>query len=233
MSRGTLLLRLDGPLQSWGTDSRFSRRETDYAPSKSGVLGMLAAAKGLERTDPLTELLGLKFGVRVDQPGTMLRDYQTSRPLDDPKASATLAVRYYLADAVFLAAVEGEAGLIDGLADAVRRPHFQLFLGRRSCPPARPVFVETTEKPLESALEQHEWLASERHRKRNDPTVALQVARDASASEDADTVRDAPESFDPRHRKYGWRRVRRYTVEVPNPDGRVAAGHDPFEFFGG
>ncbi|HEU5128261.1 MAG TPA: type I-E CRISPR-associated protein Cas5/CasD [Glycomyces sp.] len=231
MPQKTLLLRLAGPLQSWGTSSRFTRRATDYAPSKSGVLGMLAAAKGVRRTEPLTELLGVRFGVRIDQPGTMLRDYQTSRPLDDPTANAALAERFYLADAVFLAAVEGDASLIDGLEAALRRPRYQPFLGRRSCPPLYPILKGTTRERLEDALEAHEWLASAHHRCRHGAEVRLQAVRDASPQERGDSVRDEPVSFDPRHRRYSWREVVRYTVDVRNPDEAVTA-HDPFAFFG-
>lgn len=240
MSHKTLLMCLAGPMQSWGTSSRFTRRATDDAPSKSGVLGMLAAAKGIRRTEPLTELLGVRFGVRIDQPGSMLRDFQTSRPLDDVNANATLAERFYLADAVFLAAVEGDVSLIDGLAEALARPRYQLFLGRRSCPPAGPVLIETQRRSMESALYEHEWLAAKHHRRKHGPEVRLHVVRDATPGETGDIVRDEPVSFDPRHREYGWRQVVRKPVTVPNPDARPqgpesdgpAESHDPFAFFG-
>lgn len=45
----TLLLRLAAPLQSWGSDSKFETRKTDREPTKSGVVGLLAAALGLRR----------------------------------------------------------------------------------------------------------------------------------------------------------------------------------------
>ena len=48
-----LLLRLAGPLQSWGVKSRFTVRATELAPTKSGIIGMLAAAVGRRRTDPI------------------------------------------------------------------------------------------------------------------------------------------------------------------------------------
>ena len=73
-----LLLRLAAPMQSWGTTSRFNRRSTDRAPSKSGIIGLLAAAQGRRRTDPLEELLGLRLAVRTEQAGTVERDFQTA-----------------------------------------------------------------------------------------------------------------------------------------------------------
>ena len=131
-------LRLAGPLQSWGLESRFVRRTTHAEPTKSGVLGLVAAAKGLRRTDPLEELLTLRMGARVDQPGTLVRDFQTAIRREkgrDPK-SMPLSYRYYQGDAVYLAVLEGDAALVAGIDEALRRPGFPLYLGRRSCPPA-------------------------------------------------------------------------------------------------
>ena len=51
-----LLLRLAGPMQAWGVKSRFTVRSTELAPTKSGVIGMLAAATGRRRTDPIEDL---------------------------------------------------------------------------------------------------------------------------------------------------------------------------------
>ena len=62
-----LLLQLAGPLQSWGDSSRFVRRETRNEPTKSGVIGMLASAQGRNREDSIEDLLGLSFGVRIEQ----------------------------------------------------------------------------------------------------------------------------------------------------------------------
>ncbi|MQY05396.1 type I-E CRISPR-associated protein Cas5/CasD [Actinomadura macrotermitis] len=72
-----LLIRLAGPLQSWGITGRFARRDTQNRPTKSGVIGLCAAALGLDREEPLGELANVLFGVRADRPGTALRDYHT------------------------------------------------------------------------------------------------------------------------------------------------------------
>ncbi|MDT0266721.1 type I-E CRISPR-associated protein Cas5/CasD [Streptomyces sp. DSM 44915] len=72
-----LLVRLAGPLQSWGLTSRFARRDSHSRPTKSGVVGLCAAALGLDRAEPLGELAAVLFGVRADHPGTPLRDYHT------------------------------------------------------------------------------------------------------------------------------------------------------------
>lgn len=65
----TLLLRLNGPLQSWGSGSLYDNRDTDYYPTKSGVIGLIAAALGIKRGESLKELNSLRFGIRIDYQG--------------------------------------------------------------------------------------------------------------------------------------------------------------------
>ncbi|PRY01890.1 CRISPR-associated protein Cas5 [Allonocardiopsis opalescens] len=91
-----LLIRLAGPLQSWGVASRFAaRRDSHSRPAKSAVIGMCAAALGLPRSmgleepeqpgstrrrgEPtiLGELARSLFGVRADHAGVPVRDYHT------------------------------------------------------------------------------------------------------------------------------------------------------------
>ncbi|MEV0733170.1 type I-E CRISPR-associated protein Cas5/CasD [Polymorphospora sp. NPDC050346] len=230
-----LLLRLAGPLQSWGSSSRFARRGTDIAPTKSGVIGLLAAAKGIRRTEPLTELLGLEFGVRLDQPGQILRDFQTARSLDD-RHSAPLTYRFYLSDAVFLAAVSGDPELLYGLAEALGRPQFPLYLGRRSCPPVGPISLGVHDGTLDETLTEWPWLAAEWYRKKAARTVRLEIIRDSRPGEPVhETVPDEPVSFDPAHRQHTWRSVLRRHVDVTNDLAERAgvAEHDPLSLLGG
>ncbi|WP_328375731.1 type I-E CRISPR-associated protein Cas5/CasD [Micromonospora zamorensis] len=230
-----LLLRLAGPLQSWGSSSRFARRGTEVAPTKSGVIGLLAAAKGVRRTEPLTDLLGLEFGVRLDQPGQILRDFQTARSLDG-RLSAPLTYRFYLSDAAFLAAVSGESELLHGLAEALRRPQFPLYLGRRSCPPVGPISLGVHEETLDNALASWPWLAADWYRRKAAPTVRLEIIRDARPGEPVtQTVPDEPVSFDPAHRQHTWRSILRRHVDVTNEraDRTGVTEHDPLSLLGG
>lgn len=147
-----LLIRLKGPMQSWGSRSRFSLRTTEPYPTKSGVIGMIAAALGMARTEPLDRFRGLRFGVRVDQPGLLLDDFHTAH--NDAGESMPLSHRHYLSDAVFLAALEDPDGdtRLREYADALAAPHFPLFLGRRSCPPDGPIATWIVDGSLEDAL---------------------------------------------------------------------------------
>ena len=233
----TLLLRLAGPMQAWGESSRFTRRTTEAAPTKSGIVGMLAAAKGLRRTDPLEDLLTLRIGVRIDQPGRVERDFQTARTFDGSRAFP-LTDRFYLTDAVFVAAVEGDAALIEGLDEAVRRPTFPLYLGRRSCPPSGPIALGVRETGAWDALQREPWHASSWWRRRQPSPLDLELRIDAAASPPGAAVirhsvhRDEPESFDPAMREYGWRRVAHATVRIEH-DESTHARNEPLAALGG
>ena len=191
----TLLLRLAGPMQSWGTDSKFDVRRTQREPSKSGVVGLVAAAMGIRRDEKeaLKPIAALRFGVRVDREGVMMRDYHTAKSMK----SAYVTNRYYLADAVFVAGLESDdIEFLEKIAQALQTPAFPLYLGRRSCPPAGRVFLEISEKSLEEAL------------KEKAPAEATRIVLDAEPDEAGGIVHDVPVSFDPTRREYAYRRVR-------------------------
>lgn len=223
-----LLLRLAGPLQSWGSSSRFIRRTTEDVPTKSGVVGLLAAAYGRRRSDPIEDLTRIRLGVRIDQPGVMLRDFQSARKAGEHNSS--ISNRFYLSDAAFLVALEGDAALLDGMAEALRRPVFPLALGRRSCPPTGPVTIGLLDGDLETALRTHHWTASPPHqRKTRELAVRLATVCDCPpGTVGSEVLRDEPISFNPIRREYGWRSVLRSHVVIDNPQTRRLPDHDPF-----
>lgn len=214
----TLLLRLAGPMQSWGVQSRFTVRDTGLEPSKSGVVGLLCAALGRKRHEPLDDLAALRMGVRVDQEGTMARDYHTAGKGGILKASGkverkTLVVsnRYYLADARFLVGFEGDDGdLLARLHDALRNPHWSLYLGRKAFVPGEPVWLEDglrSDTDLYASLETYPWLGPAY---RQPPEQLRLVLEDPNGAE----VRpDQPLSF--AERRFAPRRV--HTRFIPTP----------------
>ncbi len=223
-------------MQSWGDSSRFYHRGTRREPTKSGVVGLLAAALGRRRTDPVEDLAGLRFGVRVDQVGVVETDFQTATDWERG-STKPLTHRDYLADARFLVALEGPDELLDGLAAAIRRPVFPIYLGRRAFAPTGRVVLGTSDAPLARALEEADWLAADWYRRRQPETVRLAVSRDAEPGETADeTIADVPVSFDPRNRVHALRRVVHGWTEVANDlpavTGRVS-DHDPMLLTGG
>lgn len=222
----TLLLLLRGPMQSWGHDSRYTVRESGSHPTKSGILGLIAAAEGRRRSDEVEDLAGLRFGVRVDQPGVVTKDFQTAIDWRSGK-SMPLVSRYYLADAVFVAGVEGPRPLLEGIADSLQSPRFPLYLGRRSCPANPDLVIGIRDAALDEALRAEPWRAGEAHRRSRATVTHLPILRDALPGEQGHGIRDVPVSFAQERREYSWRTVVADTpVEVANPNG--SRFDDPF-----
>jgi CRISPR system Cascade subunit CasD len=220
----TLLLRLAGPMQSWGVQSRFTVRDTGLEPSKSGVVGLLCAALGRRRHEPVADLAALTMGVRVDQEGTMARDYHTAGKGGILKASGkverkTLVVstRYYLADARFLIGLEGnDMALLTQIHNALRDPHWPLYLGRKAFVPGEPVWLPDglqSGAEMGTVLETYPWLGPEHAQP---PDQVRLVLEDPGGSE----VRpDQPLSF--AERSFAPRRVS--TTFIPAPSVRKEA----------
>lgn len=204
----TLLLKMSGPLQSWGTQSRFRRRDAGHEPSKSGVIGMVAAALGRSRNEPVDDLVSLKFAVRTDAPGTLIRDYQTAKNwTKNPKGDVSLSTRMYLSDAVFVVALEGKCEQLETIESALKKPVYPLYLGRRACPAGYDLVLGIREESAEEALRSLEWQVPEYRRKDFPSPVALRILRDALPDERGDLVQDIPVSFSPEHRQYASREV--------------------------
>jgi CRISPR system Cascade subunit CasD len=219
MTNNTLFLRLAGPMQSWGTSSRFQLRRTDAYPSKSGVLGMLLCAKGVRREDSpqaLETLTPLLMGARVDRRGDSDWDYHTAgakigiRSADGKikKTASTgeyetlLSRRQYLYDASFLVALQGGADVISACADKLNDPVWPVFLGRKCCIPSEPVFAGMGEfDSLTAALSSIPWQARieavDRDDRKATRTLDVTIEHPAGSSppDGARLVHDVPRVF--------------------------------------
>ena len=181
----TLLLRLVGPMQSWGTTSRFDHRDTGKEPSKSGIIGILAAALGIDRENwtDLEPLTRLSLGVRHDRPGMPRRDYQTAGCAaadtiikadgSQAKDGGVVSQRFYLADAAFLVGLACEDRfLLERLHKALCNPVWPLALGRKSYVPSESIWINDglQDASLRVVMAQWPWLAilrrGEEHPKR-------------------------------------------------------------------
>lgn len=213
-----LLLRLAGPMQSWGVQSRFGVRDTGLEPSKSGVVGLLCAALGRDRHEPIADLAALEIGVRVDCEGRLLRDYHTAGKGGYLAAGGKVvrrnlivSTRYYLADARFLVGLEGkDHELLTRLHCALRDPHWPLYLGRKAFPPGEPVWLRDSLRANErllDALKTYPWLGWDADKKTDAVRV---VMADPDGSE---TRPDQPLSF--AERRFVLRRVSTTYIPVP------------------
>lgn len=154
-TKALLVLRLEGALQAWGEMSKWDFRDSADLPTKSGIIGMLGCALGLERGDPELPALSecVRLAIRADRSGVRTVDFQTvtGAPLRNaegkPKSGGnTIISRHaYLQDACFTVFLETDDQLRERLAAALQAPKWPLYLGRKNCVPARPVLeAETT-----------------------------------------------------------------------------------------
>lgn len=232
----TVILKFSGPLQSWGTDSHFEARHTQTHPSKSGVIGMIAAGLGYRRDEDekCVRLNNLSFAVRVDQVGQMLRDYHTARKYKDNGDFDRTYVtnRYYLQDAVFIVALSSnDDELIDDVKTAVTVPYFPLFLGRRSLPPTADILLDVVETDAITALREYPWQASKWYQKKN--SNRLQIFADEALLNDGSVqiLNDEVVSFSPtRGRKFNPRKEVGIMVDISVSD--KAEEHDAFGAIG-
>lgn len=157
-----LVFRLYGPLASWGDTAVGGTRPSHLMPTRSAILGLLAAALGIARSeqsrlDQLSE--ALHVGAKAESVGVLARDYHTAQvPSTERKAiwnhrkaetenarnslNTILSTRDYRADADWVIAISRKPGSdfdLPGLAEALRYPVYPLYLGRKACPPAAPL----------------------------------------------------------------------------------------------
>lgn len=224
----TLLLRLEGPMQSWGTISRFMQRDTGYEPSKSGVIGLLACACGFDRDnwsdiEPITRL---RMGVRHERPGSIRREYQ-SAGCAKPKSiinaqgelmtNGVISERFYIEDASFLVGLEGsDDALLQNLHSSLKNPRWTLFLGRKSYVPSVPVWIP-------DGLRVNENLEEALYGYRLDEMTSDQILFSFESNDQAGRmVFDQPlSSFS--ERRFGTRFVQTEWKQIPKGVGNVSA----------
>ncbi|MGW1887787.1 type I-E CRISPR-associated protein Cas5/CasD [Streptomyces sp. NPDC001970] len=227
-----LLLRLAGPLQSWGERSAFTAvRDTAPFPTRSALTGLFAAAEGIGRGGGLDRYEGLEFTVRVDRPGMRLVDYHTvggglpkartaATSGGSNKGAAVITRRHYLTDAVFVVAVVGPDEDITRLADALRRPYWAPYLGRRSCVPDEPFLLRDHVQDPEEELRTRVPVSQTPPDDDRDLTVDFLYERMptdvAEADVDVLTANDTPVDFAQHARSHTTRRLYRTARTVPN-----------------
>lgn len=228
-------MRLAGPLQSWGERSAFARdRDTAGFPTRSGIIGMFAAAEGIARDDPhaLTSYEELQLIVRVDRPGVRLVDYHTvggGQPKEltaatsagGNKGAAVITNRHYLADAVFVVAVTGPGQSVARIAGALQQPCWSPYMGRRACIPDEPFLLRAVvDDPVAELLQKVPLSPAHARPAAADQTVPVTFLweQPPAAQPDLDVfafLHDRPVSFAPHSRSHAKRRIYRTVEQLP------------------
>jgi CRISPR system Cascade subunit CasD len=152
-----LALLLESPLQSWGFDSQYNRRNSGLMPTKSAIAGMCCAALGHPRGSNEEQEFLAKFGsvrmtaiaiprvrAKKELPVRRLQDYHTvqnTKTAEGKTKDCHITHRQYITDASFGVLLEGIAVLLDGIATALADPKWGIWLGRKTCIPSAPLFA--------------------------------------------------------------------------------------------
>ena len=223
----TILLKLSGPMQAWGTNSKFETRYTDHYPSKSAIIGMLAASLGYRRDDDrISKLNNIDFAVRVDQKPNLIRDYHIASKYKKNGSLERNYVtnRYYLEDGVFVVAIGSSDDQIEKLYKALENPYFQTYMGRRSCPPPADFLIGVRDVGPIEALKDFSWQASS-HFKKNNPNYRADLYADSHLLDGKEKIRnDKVLSFSFGKRQYIPRFESESYITFSNE-----TNHDPFE----
>lgn len=150
-----LALYLDAPLQSWGYQSRFDRRTSFSMPTRSGIIGMICAAMGIDRSDTemLTGFSAVEMTILAFRQYPRLTDFHTvgggwnkkSDPLNivsktnGSPGDTNVTRREFLQDSKFGVLATGPEKLLSDIHGALIHPRWGIWLGRKSCVPASPV----------------------------------------------------------------------------------------------
>lgn len=216
-------------MQSWGLRARWGERDSSDEPTKSGIVGLIGCALGYCRDDPriVTEIESqIRIGVRVESPGTPLKDYHTitNGVTGKDNASTILTNRTYLQDASFLVAIAGPEGLLKKVYEALTDPVWPIFLGRKSCPPTRPVVEEISYQynSIDDSLEKYPWKATTiEMRGKNVPAQLRCVSEDP----EGDSILGDRRIISP-IRMYGTRKVKQYYVDTPHKEDKPCTSQD-------
>ena len=232
----TLLLRLQGPMQAWGTQSRFEHRDTGREPSKSGVIGLICAALGRPRETPVDDLVALRMGVRIDREGQIKLDYHTAgggswrggsygvAKSDGSRGDPVVSRRLYLADADFLVGLEGDGpeqeALLQTIDAHLDNPRWLLCLGRKAFVPGVPPRLPN-QPPFGPGLQQgslldvlkwHPWPED-----KGEPLPIVRFVTDDSSGASGEVRRDVPVSFAIGKRSFRDRSVRTEFISYSTP----------------
>jgi CRISPR system Cascade subunit CasD len=188
MTMDFLVFQLHAPLAAWGDMAVGEYRGSLTWPGESALVGLLGAALGIRREEEAAHAAlrnGYRYAVGTVAPGALLRDYHTAqvpgrtdlkkRPhhtrrdeftLPKHLLKTVLSTRDYRQGGVWRVAVQEALSPphpLAGLADALARPRFVLYLGRKSCPPAAPLDPRVVAADhLKEAFESYRVLQVER-----------------------------------------------------------------------
>jgi len=140
----------------------------------------------------------------------MSADGRVKKTASTGEFETVVSWRYYLCDASFLVAVQSTPDVVASLSAAIRRPHWVVYLGRKSCPPSRPLLAGVGDfASIEAALAAQPFFVAD------DSTGATTRVRAVLESTPAEGVRRSEEILSRSHRPFAPRYTREVALTVP------------------
>ena len=179
-----IVLFFDSPLLSWGYESQFyEKRKTASHPTKSAITGLICAARGIEKDNEpeIAKIAGLRLTTySFGNPERMI-DFHIVQPIQ------AVTKREYLQECKFAAILTGEATFIQEIANKLINPVWMLYIGRKACVPASPIFQGVFEKKADAEAKINELCGSMK---------ISRLVKDTEPNETAtDVLRDVPVNF--------------------------------------
>ncbi len=222
-----LLLWFESPLQSWGADSKYGRRDSLPFPTRSGVLGLLLCAMGasgeqIELLKRFSEFGQTVFSYQkknLEREALLCDFHMVGSGYDDKDAWQNLLIpktaegkkavgggtkmtyRYYLQDAYFAVIMELPEDLAVQVANSLQNPVYDVYLGRKNCVPSDLIFRGLFLSKHEAEIERDSIV--------NDKELDLEFSifeGDNPEKGDVMTLNDIPLQFGP-VKKYRDRRI--------------------------
>lgn len=166
--RHVIKLCLSGMMQAYSESRFIYARDTKSVPTDQAIIGIIAAAEGILREDmdaleKLNTQLWVEKVERNQAISYKMTDFQTVRAIENSKLSKLvgaqiedpfltasggkknmlpLFTKQYITNGDFTVLVAGEESAVLKAAEALQHPVFPLYLGRKCCPPTKPIFQE-------------------------------------------------------------------------------------------
>ena len=151
----TLLFNLTAPTMRFSAQQTYNNKPTLPYPTKSAVIGLVAASLGRRRSENIDDLANMRMGVAVLNKPHTFTDFQTMGYTNMTQTTRMpIQRKQYLSDCKFQIALESDnESLLESIARSFTNPAFPLFCGARDCIVTEPISGTINEGKIEDNID--------------------------------------------------------------------------------